>query len=69
MGTICPLFWSKNMARTEAQKESDKRYREKIQPSTANLKLPKDLRDRLKARAESKGVTMIELIEKLLDEK
>jgi len=46
---------------------AEKRYAEKIKGTRASINIPKGLRDRLKARAEAEGVTMIELIEKLLD--
>ena len=57
------------MARSDALIEAQLKYEEKRKEMSTSLRIPKDLRDRLKARAESEGVTMIELIEKLLGEK
>lgn len=54
------------MERTEAQKEADKRYAEKIKENRASINITRDLRDRIKARADAEGVTMVELIERLL---
>lgn len=55
--------------RTEAQKAADKRYNEKRSGTLATFKLPMELRDKLKERAIAEGITMVQLIEKLLGEK
>lgn len=54
------------MARSIA---AEKRYDEKRRENSVSIRVSKELRDRLKERAESMGLNMQQLIQKLLDEK